>query len=267
MTLTNTLLPDSACSTLSDLVLLEQSLPKNSFRYEAHLIDLVMRNLSVFLPRTHATIASKEVGIGAGTVDVLLAVPNVQQLLAGLQDKAFVSKKVTGKSAVVLTHLHMNQPLKAETIAKNTRLDEQTTLTILNELMASGFVSQLPSGTFVRTLLSQQFEKMVSIEGKLSNWRQALSQAYRNKLFSMYSYVVLDGKNVRPAIKGLAQFKKLGVGLAIGSADNETICILYRPPISKPISSIFYLQATEAMRGKIINRQEVFLSKGLQNAF
>lgn len=267
MTPTNTLPIDNISADICTSTLLEQPLPSKSFRYEAHLIDLVIGSLSIFLPRTKATIASKEVGVGAGTVDVLLAVPNVQQLLAGLQDQALVTSRLSGKTAVVLTHLHLNQPLKADTVSKNTKLDARTTFAILDELMALGLVSRLPSGTFVRTLLSQQFEKVVSIEGKLSNWRQALSQAYRNRLFSMYSYVVMDGKNVRPALKGLAQFKKLGVGLAIGSADTESVRILYRPPMAKPISSIFYLQATEAMRGKVINRQEIFLSKGLQNVF
>lgn len=238
---------------------------KTSFRFEAHLIDIVFANMNVFLPREKEIVASKEVEIGAGRVDIVLAAPNMDQLIAGFESRDFSKQQVVGKPAVILNKLFYERPLKTLTIGKKAGLDIKSTRIILDELTTMGLVHQYSSETFVRTLLSRQFNKVVSIEGKLSNWQNALAQAYRNKLFSMYSYVVMDAKHVAPALKGIARFQSLGVGLAVASADTKKVSIIYRPSQAKPISSVYYWLATEVLRSKIKSRQNVFLSKGLVN--
>lgn len=59
---------------------------------------------------------------------------------------------------------------------------------------------------------------LFAFEGKLSRWRTALHQAYRNLSYAKYSYVVLPEKSARQAIKYSRDFESYGIGLcSIGS--------------------------------------------------
>ncbi len=54
---------------------------------------------------------------------------------------------------------------------------------------------------------------LVTFEAKLSRWRNALNQAYRNSSFSHYSYVVLPEKTIDNAASSTDEFNRRGVGL------------------------------------------------------
>ncbi|WP_421827904.1 hypothetical protein [Larkinella sp.] len=55
---------------------------------------------------------------------------------------------------------------------------------------------------------------IVSIELKLKNWQQALTQAFRYLSFSNKSFVVLDEKFIRPALNNINIFEQYNIGLA-----------------------------------------------------
>jgi len=54
---------------------------------------------------------------------------------------------------------------------------------------------------------------LVAFEAKLSRWRDALNQAYRNSSFAHYSYVVLPERTLENAVTHIAEFHRRGVGL------------------------------------------------------
>lgn len=54
---------------------------------------------------------------------------------------------------------------------------------------------------------------LIAFEAKLTSWRVAISQAYRNTSFSHYSYVVLPPSTVKNAMKRRHEFERLGIGL------------------------------------------------------
>lgn len=59
--------------------------------------------------------------------------------------------------------------------------------------------------------------RLVAFEAKLTRWRDALDQAYRNTSFSHYSYVVLPENQATSALRKRHEFERRGVGLcAIG---------------------------------------------------
>ena len=59
---------------------------------------------------------------------------------------------------------------------------------------------------------------LVAFEAKLSRWRVALNQAYRNTSFAHYSYVVLPELSAKKALNELHEFERRGVGLcSVGS--------------------------------------------------
>src|SRR5438105_2952246 len=56
-------------------------------------------------------------------------------------------------------------------------------------------------------------ESLIAFEAKLSDWKTALHQAYRNTCFAHSSYVVLPKKTALVAFRFVGEFEKRGVGL------------------------------------------------------
>ena len=54
---------------------------------------------------------------------------------------------------------------------------------------------------------------LIAFEAKLSRWRLALTQAYRNSAFAHYSYVLIPSDVVKNPIKNRYEFQRRGVGL------------------------------------------------------
>jgi hypothetical protein len=55
--------------------------------------------------------------------------------------------------------------------------------------------------------------ELFAFEAKLSRWRGAVNQAYRNTSFTHYSYVVLPMLVARNALKFRYEFERRGIGL------------------------------------------------------
>lgn len=72
-------------------------------------------------------------------------------------------------------------------------------------------------------------------EMKLSNWKRALSQAYRYRSFANVSCVMMDDCKVKPAISNIDKFKDSKVGLLSIKEDGEVITH-YIPPSLEPVS-------------------------------
>jgi hypothetical protein len=75
--------------------------------------------------------------------------------------------------------------------------------------------------------------EVIAIEAKLSKWRYALHQAYRNRCFADRSYVLLPMQIAIIAIQHEEEFNKRGVGLC--SIENDHITILREAITEKPI--------------------------------
>jgi hypothetical protein len=88
-------------------------------------------------------------------------------------------------------------------------------------------------------------DNIVSIEAKLKNWKRALYQAIRYKQFSNESYVLLDKKNVRPAVKNLFLFKEKNVGLL--SMDYDGYTLHYKPHVEDVKKSHSFFRLNEAV--------------------
>jgi len=58
-------------------------------------------------------------------------------------------------------------------------------------------------------------DKVVAFEAKLSNWRKAMDQAWRNTSFADKVFVVLPRECARPAIQHQTEFEEAGVGLCV----------------------------------------------------
>jgi hypothetical protein len=59
--------------------------------------------------------------------------------------------------------------------------------------------------------------ELISFEAKLSRWRDAVHQAYRNTSFSHYSYVILPEVTAKKAAMYWHEFDTRGIGLCVTS--------------------------------------------------
>ena len=65
--------------------------------------------------------------------------------------------------------------------------------------------------------------KLIAFEAKLTRWRTAVHQAYRNSSFAHYSYVIIPTEIVANAIKHRREFDRRGLGLCSISPDGISI--------------------------------------------
>jgi hypothetical protein len=72
-------------------------------------------------------------------------------------------------------------------------------------------------------------DRLLAFEGKLSRWRHALNQAYRNSAFADWSYVVLPIKTAETALYSEYEFSRRGVGLVAVSAEGIKILLTPQP--------------------------------------
>ena len=75
--------------------------------------------------------------------------------------------------------------------------------------------------------------RVFGFEAKLTRWKEALHQAYRNAAFCHFSYVLLPSEVSNRALSASDSFFQRGVGLC--SLANGHIEIKIRAPLNKPL--------------------------------
>lgn len=96
---------------------------------------------------------------------------------------------------------------------------------------------------------------IVSIEAKLSNWKEALQQGIDNLSFADYSYVALDESSINTQ-KISEHFKKYNIGL-LSVNNNGMVKLVYKSKRNKsPNYSDFAFQRMILCRDIIINKRK-----------
>jgi hypothetical protein len=78
---------------------------------------------------------------------------------------------------------------------------------------------------------------VIAFEAKLTRWRDALQQAYRNKCFAHRSYVVLPKKTALLAYRHTDAFSRRGIGICYvdRDTDRETVIVLHDAEEDHPL--------------------------------
>lgn len=141
----------------------------------------------------------------------------------------------------ILSCLYSRKPVKVSTLCRKVGSEQRLVQKRLNLLMDYGFVESVNGSGYIRCeYVEPSFSSLLTIEAKLFDWKKALIQASRNRLFSTYSYVLLDAKNAGAALKSLEEFRRLDVGLAILSPNSTQAEIVFHPGKTKPISKTYF---------------------------
>lgn len=89
--------------------------------------------------------------------------------------------------------------------------------------------------------------EIIAFEAKLSNWRKAIHQAWRNTSFANQVYVVLPRKHSTAAIKNRGEFDERGVGLCV--VDENGVEIVIQGPHNQPLMAWLNRKAMHALVG------------------
>jgi hypothetical protein len=76
-------------------------------------------------------------------------------------------------------------------------------------------------------------DAVIAFEAKLTNWRRALDQAYRNTCFAGLSYVLLPPERAKFVMKYVGEFEERGIGLCC--INNGQLDILYASQPREPV--------------------------------
>jgi hypothetical protein len=76
-------------------------------------------------------------------------------------------------------------------------------------------------------------DAIIAFEAKLTNWRRALDQAYRNTCFAELSFVLLPADRARFVMRYAGEFEERGIGLCC--IDNGELEILHAPTARRPL--------------------------------
>jgi len=123
---------------------------------------------------------------------------------------------------------------------------------VLKQLQLLGLFKNTPIGTLA-SVRNLPFDTVIAIEAKLSDWRRALIQGYRNRQFADESWVVLDHRCCKAALTNVERFKRSGVGLA--SIDVGGNLYIHSPAVFAPgVSREKQWQAQAALARRVIRR-------------
>lgn len=147
--------------------------------------------------------------------------------------------KIAPQWAFALRGLPYRRVFTTSLFADLTGASHKTAISVLRTFEKAGFCRQ-----GVRAHCWQKIKQpvqlashIVAIEAKLANWRRALAQAYRYLDFATESWVLLDSVNAAPAIRNIAMFRRLNIGLAVIGRETP-VRRLFVPSKQEPKSPI-----------------------------
>jgi hypothetical protein len=111
---------------------------------------------------------------------------------------------------------------------------------VVRELPMNGYgVADLVCLTRMKSVTN----RLMAFEFKISNWRKALSQAYRYRYFANIAIVVMPMADAKKALTFLPTFRTLNVGLWAFDKASGRIMKYYTPRYSRPLHSKAKLKA------------------------
>lgn len=189
---------------------------------------------------------TREFEIGSGRADILLVQIDERSCL-------FKNKVTLNPTEILISSiLYHKKPISIKTLKTRTGLDQKKLLANLTSLTEKKLIEETSLNCYIKNeSLTPYYKYLVSIEGKLSRWEEALTQAYRNRLFSNESYVLLDNKYIYNAYKNLNSFKQSNVGLISIDAETRETRMVFRPKKTNPLSNHFVWRAGYYLKERI----------------
>jgi DNA-binding MarR family transcriptional regulator len=206
-------------------------------RFEAEMIPPLK---SFLIEELYMDALEEEFTAGYGIADIVGIKYNPHKLKARI-DSGF--EPVTNiRELSILTLLQKNNPSSSDDLAKKIGLSvSYVKKTLLKSLIEKGYIERKANEYILVRDVSALTDLVVSVEAKLTKWKDALAQAKRYQHFSNIVFVALPVYTVRKIDKELFKRNNIGV-LAI---ESDSVIIELEPERMKPKTPVMHLYCNE----------------------
>lgn len=206
-------------------------------RYEAEMIPPLK---SFLVEELYLDAVEEEFTAGYGIADIVGIKCNKGKLKSRFESG---SKPVTSiRELSILTLLQENSPSNIEDLASNTGLSiSYIKKILLKSLIEKGYIERRGNEYKLVKDIFSFTDLVVSVEAKLTKWKDALSQAKRYQHFSNIVFVALPQSTVRKINKEL--FKKNNIGIL--SVVSNSVSIDLKPRQMNPKTLVMHLYCNE----------------------
>lgn len=186
--------------------------------------DLVQNN-------EHPLWTAGSLSIGAGAPDLVVVSCDPQVIALA---------HIEMPTAHVLAYLRAVGRARLETISSRTGRPQELILRCLHGLVEVDAVSTNEDTFSLSPHWREILPEIITVEAKVSNWRKAVEQASRNRIFSHKSFVALPDR-VAQRIRSEKVFSQLGIGLLSVDA-NHDVTVVRRARRHQPRVWTYYYQ-------------------------
>jgi hypothetical protein len=154
------------------------------------------------------------------------ATAGIPDLVLAIFDDEELDRRVTGKLAPIVDAVDVaamnvlgrypgQQKLTAEIARRVGMSAGYLSSIVLPRLCEQGHVEKVSRGRWKAThSLRPTVRHLVTVEAKMAAWKQALWQARRHAIGADMAWVLLDDASIKPALRNLAWFDQLSIGVA-----------------------------------------------------
>lgn len=210
------------------------SVPLTQFRSvrpgpEALIQDNVARQIpDLFCLSTHSW-AGTSVPIGAGVPDLVVVTYNPQ---------VFALANIELSDTQILAYLRAVGKCRLETIAEKFKTSPEKIGHRLDCLIETAVVKVSCETFSLSPSWKDILPEIVTIEVKVSDWRRALRQAARNRIFAHLSFIALPEK-IAQRVYTDELFQQNGIGL-ISVSESGSAAIIKRAQRANPVVWTYY---------------------------
>jgi len=151
----------------------------------------------------------------------------------------------------ILAYLRVVGRARLETIAERLKIPEKAAQKQLEALLDARALSVSDEVFVMPPLWRQILPEIVTIEVKVSDWRRAVEQAARNRIFAHRSYVALPQRTAE-RVRTEPLFGQLGLGL-VGVTEEKAVQILRKPRRRQPVVWTYYYKLASVLARSFSN--------------
>jgi hypothetical protein len=169
--------------------------------------------------------------IGAGRPDLVIV---------SVEPEVFALAQKELSTPEVLAYLRAVRRAKLTTITDRIRQPRETIIRCLDGLVQVEAVSNRSNTFYLSPTWRDILPEIIAVEAKVANWRKAVEQAARNRIFAHKSFVALP-ETVAQRIKSQPIFSMLGLGL-LAVDESHHVRVLKRPRRYQPRVWTYYYE-------------------------
>jgi DNA-binding MarR family transcriptional regulator len=205
-----------------------------SFRLEDHLLDVVYAQLPEQLVGRSAQLLARnrKYAVGGTIPDLLLVVTKRRAV------RSVRSKKLSLIDCSILFAVYDSQATTVGELALKLYAREAVIRRSVDRLLKAGILGERQDRLRVRKAVVDQTAQVISIEAKLSRWKEALQQAKAYLRFSNAAYVALPEAQINRISALRSACKDAGVGMI--AVSQSTCRVIIRAPTNVPRSGEWF---------------------------